>query len=33
MMNGAMLLRRTLRDTINTVKELDAAMTETAVVT
>ena len=31
--NGAMLFRRILQDTINTTKELDAAMTETAVVT
>lgn len=31
--NGAMLFRRVLQDTIQTTKELDAAMTETAVVT
>jgi TP901 family phage tail tape measure protein len=31
--NSVMLFRRILQDTINTTKELDAAMTETAVVT
>ena len=31
--NAAMLFRRVFQDTINTTKELDAAMTETAVVT